>query len=77
MSPDIVDDRLEILAFGVCNTDGIEGLTWVEVDQCQVCKNKYDHQGFHQVWYQGIVKATVFGVLEDLAFKISEVSDQN
>ena len=44
MGPDIVDDRLEILAFGVCNTDGIEGLTWVEVDQCQVCKNKYDHQ---------------------------------
>ena len=44
MSPDIVDDRLEILAFGVCNTDGIEGLTWVNVDQCQVCKNKHDHQ---------------------------------
>ena len=26
-------------------------------------------QGFHQVWYQGIVKATVFGVFEDLKFK--------
>ena len=25
-------------------------------------------QGFHQVWYQGIVKATGFGVLEDLMF---------
>ena len=34
-------------------------------------------QGFHQVWYQGIVKATVFGVLEDLNFEISEGSDQN
>ena len=30
-----------------------------------------------QVWYEGIVKATVFGVLEDLTFKISEGSDQN
>ena len=27
--------------------------------------------------YQGIVKATVFGVFEDLKFKISEGSDQN
>ena len=33
--------------------------------------------GFHQVWYQGIVKATGSGVLEDLTFKISEGSDQN
>ena len=37
----------------------------------------YVYQGFHQVWYQGIVKATVSGVLEDLTFKISEGSDQN
>ena len=28
----------------------------------------YVHQGFHQVWYQSIVKATVSGVLEDLTF---------
>jgi hypothetical protein len=33
--------------------------------------------GFHQVWYQGIVKATGSGVLEDLTFKISEGSDQS
>ena len=32
-------------------------------------------EGFHQVWYQGIVKATVSGVFEDLKFKISEGSD--
>mgnify|MGYP001225242384 CR=1 FL=1 len=32
---------------------------------------------FHQVWYQGGVKATVSGVVEDLKFKISEGSDQN
>ena len=32
---------------------------------------------FHQVWYQGGVKATVSGVVEDLKFKISEESDQN
>ena len=32
--------------------------------------------GFHQVWCQGIVKATVSGVLENLTFKISEGSDK-
>ena len=32
--------------------------------------------GFHQVWYQGIVKATVFYRLQDLKFK-TEGSDQN
>ena len=32
---------------------------------------------FHQVWYQGGVKATVSGVVEDLKFKISEGLDQN
>ena len=34
-------------------------------------------EGFHQVWYQGIVKATVSGVFENLKLKISESSDQN
>ena len=33
--------------------------------------------GFHQVWYQGGVKARVSGVVENLKFKISEGSDQN
>ena len=33
--------------------------------------------GFHQVWYQGGVRSTVYGVLEDLKFKISEGLDQN
>ena len=37
----------------------------------------YLYQGFQQVWYQGGVKATVYGVVEDLKFKISEGSDQN
>ena len=32
------------------------------------CFRYYVHQGFHQVWYQGIVKATVSGVFEDLKF---------
>ena len=31
----------------------------------------------HQVWYQGGVKATLSGVVEDLKFKISEGSDEN
>ena len=35
------------------------------------------YMGFHQVWYQGGMKATVSGVVEDLKFKISEGSDQN
>ena len=30
-----------------------------------------------QVWYQGLVKATVSGVFEDIKFKISEGYDQN
>ena len=30
-----------------------------------------------KVWYQGILKATVSGVVEDLKFKISEGLDQN
>ena len=30
---------------------------------------QYVHQGFQQVWYQGIVKATVFYRLQDLRFK--------
>ena len=34
-------------------------------------------KGFHQVWYQVIVKATVFYRLKGLKFKISEGSDQN
>ena len=37
----------------------------------------YLHYGFHQVWYQSIVEAAVFGVFEDLRFKISEGLDQN
>ena len=40
-------------------------------------KKMYVLQGFHQVWYQGIVKATVFGVFEDFKLNISEGSDQN
>ena len=32
---------------------------------------------FHQVWYQGGVKSTVFGVFGDLKSKISEGSDQS
>ena len=33
--------------------------------------------GVSPSWYQGGVKATVSGVVEDLKFKISEGSDQN
>ena len=30
-----------------------------------------------KVWYQGILKATVSGIFEDLKFKFSEGYDQN
>merc|ERR1711971_273113 len=32
---DDTEDAFETLAFGVCNTDGIEGLSWDEVEQCE------------------------------------------
>ena len=35
------------------------------------------HGACQKVWYQGIVKAVVFGVFEDLKVRISEVLDQN
>ena len=38
--------------------------------------NVHTIQGFHQVWYQGGMKATVSGVLEDLKFKNSEGSNK-
>ena len=37
---EITDDTVEPLAFAVCNTDGIEGLSRPEVDQCDVSRNK-------------------------------------
>ena len=42
-----VDDAFETLAFGVCNTDGIEGLSWDEVEHCEVSKHEYDFQSFN------------------------------
>ena len=41
MGSEITDDTVEPLAFAVCNTDGVEGLSWAEVEQCEVSKNKY------------------------------------
>ena len=31
-----VNDDIELQAFQVCNTDGEEGLTWLEVEACEV-----------------------------------------
>ena len=47
------------------------------LSQVFVFQRVYYVQGFHQVWYQGGMKATVSGVVEDLKFKISEGSDPN
>ena len=61
-------------------TLGLEGLKYLE-DQLEYrlnsCQSSVGIQGFHQVSYQGVVKATVFGVVEDFKFKISEGLDQN
>ena len=39
MGSEITDDTVEPLAFAVCNTDGVEGLAWAEVEQCEVSIN--------------------------------------
>merc|ERR1719203_67777 len=41
MGSDITDDTVEPLAYAVCNTDGVEGLSWPEVDLCEAmyCKD--------------------------------------
>ena len=44
MGPEVIGDKLGTIAFGVCNTDGVNGLSWTEIEQCQVCENKYDHR---------------------------------
>ena len=38
MGSEITDDTVEPLAYAVCNTDGVEGLSWAEVDLCEVSK---------------------------------------
>ena len=42
MGSEITDDTVEPLAYAVCNTDGVEGLSWAEVDLCEVSKYKYE-----------------------------------
>ena len=37
----ITDDTVEPLAYAVSNTDGVEGLSWAEVDLCEVSNYKY------------------------------------
>ena len=39
----ITDDTIEPLAYAVCNTDGVEGLSWAEVELCEVSKNKCEN----------------------------------
>merc|ERR1711971_95124 len=41
MGSEITDDTIEPLAYAVCNTDGVEGLSWTEVEQCEeaYCKD--------------------------------------
>ena len=38
MKPSVKDVYdMELQAFQVCNTDGEEGLSWLEVEDCEVC----------------------------------------
>ena len=32
----INDETVESMAFEICNTDGVDGLSWAEVEQCEV-----------------------------------------
>ena len=48
MSPGITDDSFETLALVVFNSSGVEGLSWAEVEQCQVSKYKYE--SYHNNW---------------------------
>ena len=41
MGSEITDYTVELWAFAVCNTDGVEGLSWHEVEQCEVSKTIY------------------------------------
>ena len=50
---EITDDTVEPLAFAVCNTDGSEGLSWPEVDQCELSKyvnNKTFREKNRKIW---------------------------
>ena len=56
---------VEPIVFAVCNTDGVEGLSWAEVEQCEVSK---------KIWYKGPflyyvrVKGWVGGIAKYLLF---------
>ena len=32
----INDETVESMAFEICNADGVDGLSWAEVEQCEV-----------------------------------------
>ena len=32
----INDETVESMAFEICNTDGVDGLSWAEVEQCEL-----------------------------------------
>ena len=36
-------EELEVVAFDVCNTDGTEGLTWAEIEECEVSSLIFQH----------------------------------
>ena len=35
------DDTFETLALVLCNTDEVDGLSWAEVEQCEVREKTY------------------------------------
>ena len=46
---DPLGDRVRLvqpIVFAVCNTDGVEGLSWAEVKQCEVSKKLWNNRTF-------------------------------
>ena len=46
---DPLGDRVRLvqpIVFAVCNTDGVEGLSWAEVEKCEVSKKLWNNRPF-------------------------------
>ena len=65
MGSEISDDTVEPLAYAVCNTDGVEGLSWAEVEQCEVSKNKFIDL---ELQYWALLKIKSFEMKDALCF---------
>ena len=53
------DDTIETFAYEICNTDGVDGLSWAEVKHCEVSiyLNTYIHIKINSVITYWIFKS--------------------